>query len=325
MRVECKLMGDSRAWRRAIAVVFMIITLAACSHQVEQKSTFDPFCSYAVNELTDQISPYCIDNAEQNDPIAATNLGYLYSKGMLVEHDPQRAMALYHVAAEQGFPQAEYNLAELYRSGVYGEERPDLARYWYQKSAGQLPVEQRKEAEFMLGLLWLEGSGGEQDLAIAKQWLVESVDHGHAEAAYVLGNLYLDEENNVIEAIKWYQIATERNFGPAMHKMGLLYVDGSLEENDPDKAKPWLLRAATLGLPEGQVDLATLLYNSAATRSDYVQCYVWLSAADSQGFELASQRLKLLQTKLTAGELEQAQILSQACIESAFQRCEPQD
>ncbi|EGU47218.1 hypothetical protein VII00023_13372 [Vibrio ichthyoenteri ATCC 700023] len=64
MRVEFKLMGDSSAWRRAIAVVFMIIILAACSHQVEQKITFDPYCSYAVNELTDQISPYCIDNAD---------------------------------------------------------------------------------------------------------------------------------------------------------------------------------------------------------------------------------------------------------------------
>ncbi|MCG9732351.1 sel1 repeat family protein [Shewanella sp. Isolate13] len=290
---------------------------------------FDPWCNYAVAGLADSVSQKCIDNAAQGDVNAATNLGYLYAKGILVELDKKRAMAFYRIAAKKGMPEAQYSLAEMYRGGVAGLADPKLARYWYEQLANshslaehQQPLRYQDEAQFMLGLMDMDGIGAEQNLSLALKWLKLSSGNGHSEAPYVLGNLYLDEYNQPQQALDWYLLSAERGFAPAMHQLGMGYIKGVFGDVDAVKGKQWLRQAAALGLAEAQVDIATLEYNGFNGEPDLIKIYVWLDAASHQGNEMAKQRLKLISARLSELQLQQAEAISRRCIESQFQNCQ---
>ncbi|MGS0693806.1 tetratricopeptide repeat protein [Shewanella sp. 0m-4] len=329
--------------RILLTILVANLALAGCGSQQQTQlaaKIFDPWCEYAVAGQADAVSPECTENAAKGDVDAATNLGYLYAKGMLVKADINRAMALYRVAAEQGSLGAQYSLAELYRGGASSRAKPQLARYWYEQVANQshsLQHQQQSqqqhhqqsqqqpryqaEAQFMLGLMYMEGNGGEKDLTIAERWLKLSSDNRHNEAPFVLGNLYLDEYANPQQAVDWYRLSAQRGYIPAMHQLGMVYIEGRLGAVDTLKAKQWLWQAATQGSPEAQVDLATLEYNGINGESDLIQVYVWLDAASFQGNDLAKQRLKQMMAKLNEQQLQQAQINSQRCIASQFQNC----
>lgn len=316
--------------------ILIILVLTGCSAQqpVEQPPKvsapiFDPWCDYAVAGLVDGVSQKCIDNAAQGDVDAATNMGYLYAKGIVVELDKKRAMDFYRIAAEKGMPEAQYSLAEMYRAGVAGKPEPQLARYWYEQLANQShfleehkqPLRYQDEAQFMLGLMDMEGIGAEQNLTLALKWLKLSSSNGHSEAPYVLGKIYLEHYHQPELALQWYQVGAEREFAPAMHQIGMMYIDGRAGEVDAVKANSWLERAASLGLAEAQVDLATSEYNGINGEADFIKIYVWLDAASYQGNEMAKQRLKLITPKLSDQQLAQAKAISQRCIGSQFQHC----
>ncbi|MCL1146540.1 sel1 repeat family protein [Shewanella marinintestina] len=316
--------------RTLLPIFIPIITLLGCSSQLLENEVssqiFDSWCDYAVAGQADNVTQDCIDNANQGDEDAATNLAYLYAKGMLVEQDIHRAMDLYRVAAEKGMPEAQYSLAEMYRSGKVGKANPKLARYWYQQLASQ-PIDMQfsryqVDAQFMLGLMYFEGQGGAVDLNSAEHWLKQSSDNGHKEAPYILGQLYLEQYHNPQQALDWYKVSADRKFAPAMHQIGMIYVNGQLGEVEVVKADFWLQQAAALGLAEAQVDLATLEYNHRDDEADLIKIYIWLAAAKHQGNEIAANRLQMISQKLSQPQLNQAQALSLHCIQSLFQQCQ---
>jgi TPR repeat protein len=55
--------------------------------------------------------------AEQGNPIAQYNLGYMYAHGQGVAEDDTEAMNWLHKAAEQGYSAAYYSLAVMYEHG----------------------------------------------------------------------------------------------------------------------------------------------------------------------------------------------------------------
>ncbi|MCK8045899.1 sel1 repeat family protein [Shewanella sp. 1CM18E] len=315
-----------------IFLIVIILVLQSCSSQPTQDNTavntralFDPWCHYAADGLAEQISQQCIDNAAAGDVDALTNLAYLYAKGILVEQDFARAMVYYRKAARQGMPEAQYSLAEMYRGGRVGEANYELARYWYQQLASQAVDPQyprhQVDAQFMLGLMHFQGVGGAVDLKAAQHWLTISSSNGHSEAPYVLGKIYLEHYNQPAQALKWYQVSAEREFAPAMHQIGMMYIDGTSGEVDAVKAETWLERAASLGLAEAQVDLATSEYNGMNGKPDFIKIYVWLDAAAGQGNAMAKQRLEFIAAKLNPQQLVKARALSKQCSASQFKQC----
>ncbi|WP_083700095.1 tetratricopeptide repeat protein [Shewanella sp. UCD-KL12] len=304
----------------AIVALVSTVPLLGCSTSDSKPSMNDLFCDYAVAGLVDTVSQSCIAQAEQGNSHAAMNLAYLYVKAELIATNPKRATELYHMAASMGEPTAEYALAELYRTGFTGARQPKLAREWYMKAAQQ-QHEYQKDAQFMLGLMYFEGNGGGKDLSAAEHWLKLSVDNGHGEAAYLLGQINFDEYYNIQRAHSWFQKSAELGHVPANHKLGLMYSDGSMGHTDQQQARLWFLKAAEMGSADSQVNLATLEFNGINGESDLMQCYVWLSAADSQGHEIARERMALLIPMLSESELQQAQGLSQRCIQSQFKDC----
>lgn len=55
--------------------------------------------------------------AEAGDPIAQSNIGFMYRKGRGIPLDEKEAVKWYRRAAEQGFPEAMTNLGYMYDEG----------------------------------------------------------------------------------------------------------------------------------------------------------------------------------------------------------------
>lgn len=105
--------------------------------------------------------------AEDGDPRAQTNLGLLYSRGLGVPKDGQKALAWFEKAAQQGYPTAEYNLATIFAKGLEVEKDQSIATTWYLQAAEHGHV----RSQFEVARRYAEGNGIPFDEVEAYVWL----------------------------------------------------------------------------------------------------------------------------------------------------------
>lgn len=116
-------------------------------------------------------------------PQAIFKLGVLYYDGLGVRQDKQRAVRLFFQAARRGYVRAQYNLACLFDEGtVNGKSDKEAAFYWFQQAArgGDVTAQRR------VGECYLNGTGVDQSLSKAEQWLVTAARNGDFTARELL-------------------------------------------------------------------------------------------------------------------------------------------
>lgn len=125
------------------------------------------------------------------------------------------------------------------------------------------------EAQYVLGTLYHEGKGVDQDSQQSARWIRKAAEQGRADAQFALGNLYFDGEGvkqDFNAAAKWYLLAATKGYVDAQFNMGYMYEYGFGVTKDCDKAEEWYSRAAYQGDEEAQEILA----NFACRDSIYV-------------------------------------------------------
>ncbi|HQT80676.1 MAG: hypothetical protein B7Z60_01175 [Ferrovum sp. 37-45-19] len=73
--------------------------------------------------------------AQQNNPVALNNLGFLFSEGVGVKADSPKALVYYKRAAELGNLDADNNLALMYAQGEGVPQSYRDAYIWFEKAA----------------------------------------------------------------------------------------------------------------------------------------------------------------------------------------------
>jgi hypothetical protein len=79
------------------------------------------------------------------------------------------------------------------------------------------------EAQFNLGVLYLEGNGVERNAERARTWFMKAAEKNHVLAQYNLGHMALSgmgSEKNIQEAIKWWKLAAEGGHFQAQFNYG---------------------------------------------------------------------------------------------------------
>ncbi|TNF97691.1 MAG: outer membrane lipoprotein-sorting protein [Gammaproteobacteria bacterium] len=77
-----------------------------------------------------------------------------------------------------------------------------------------------------------------------------SAKKGNTRAKHLLGNIYLDGlgiEEDEFAAFRWYKEAAEAGLADAQYQVGLMYYDGIGTPEDGEEAKKWLSLAAKAG------------------------------------------------------------------------------
>ena len=111
--------------------------------------------------------------ANDGDPRAQYNLGWMNANGKGIPQDFQVAIAWYTQAAEQGYIHAQYNLANLYLRGQGVTQNDKLAFSWFIKAAEQGDA----PAQYNLGRMYLLGKGDEKNILEARFWIKQALEN----------------------------------------------------------------------------------------------------------------------------------------------------
>jgi TPR repeat protein len=174
--------------------------------------------AYAANRQTAEAVAAWRKAAEKGSTAAMVELGVLYGTGSGVAKDEEQARQLFERAANAGNPRGVTNLAAL--GGAASAQDPARSRELLAKAA-----EANVEAQYQLGLMLADGTGGPKDDAGARAL---------------------------------FEKAAAQNHPGALVEMGVFAQEGRGGPKDRDAAKAYYKRAADLGDEQARAALKKL-------------------------------------------------------------------
>lgn len=231
----------------------------------------------------------------------------IYAEELLKKKQVQTAALYLEKAAQQGDVDSMISLAELSKEQSSLLQNIDSA-YWYLQAA----LKGNHEAQFIAGMLYVDGVLIPQDFRLAYRWLLLAGQKGHKEAQFQLGVLYskgLGVPKNDYRAAKWYGKSAQQGHRDAAAILGTLYYDGKGVSRDFEQALHWFTQAARSGDMEIQELLVKLYKGQMQVPPDYIKAYAWANVL-AQKHDSHRHEADYLQTYLSAEELRDAQELS---------------
>jgi TPR repeat protein len=263
--------------------------------------------------------------ALQGYAFGQVKLGNMYRYGKGTAQDNGKAVYWYREAAKQGDADAQCNLGMMYQYGKGVDRSLIQSVEWYHKAANQ----GHADAQNYLGFMYHNGKGVEKSEKHAVYWYHKATDQGHAYAQYNLGTVYEygKEEQNAIEANKWYCKAFEQaNEEGLFRLLGIMYENGKGTKQDRNKARDYYFKAteqgdisaqyslgrlflkdgdtevafnyfsiaAKQGFDQAQYDLGKMCYDGKGTNKDESEAFVWFEKAAEQGHIQAQNQLGIM-------------------------------
>ena len=188
-------------------------------------------------------------------PVAAVSPGPAYEKALraLLRDDQATAAKWLRVEAERGYGPAMGLLGTLYLDGHGVEQDYDEALRWLRPAAEQGDA----NAQSSLGAIYEFGKGLPKDIAEAARWYRMGAKGGNGYAQYRLGSMYMSTSSPMpqddVQAVRWLSAAAEQNLAPAQTLLGSLYGEGRGVKEDLVTAQMWLTLATTQGDSFGRV------------------------------------------------------------------------
>ena len=192
--------------------------------------------------------------------------------------------------AEAGKPEAEFNLGLVYLQGDGTPKDAARAASWFEKSARQGYA----EAQFRLGRMYARGEGVRTDPAKAFGWIEKAADQGHAEAQFDLAGMYARGEGVLTDpakAVEWVEKAAAQGHAKAQGFLGWMYSEGEGVPKNAAVAVEWYQKAAAQGDAEAQFHLAGMYARGEGVPKNAAVAIAWYHKAAAQGFVEAENRL----------------------------------
>ena len=160
-----------------------------------------------------------------------------------------------------------------------------------------LPAEQgHMDAQYYMGLLYLQGLGMKRDFAQARFWFEKAAEQGHYGAQHNLGTFHVKGlgglKRDERQAVEWFTIAADRGYRDSKFILGLCYLGGQGVPHDVKKGLELVTRAAELGLLKAQNDLATIYQTGIeGVPQDYQKAKFWYEKAADKGLAASQANL----------------------------------
>jgi TPR repeat protein len=104
--------------------------------------------------------------------------------------------------------------------------------------------------------------------------------------------------------------AAEQGNAEEQASLGVMYEFGIGVIQDYAEAVRWYHLAAEQGLAFAQGNLGIMYYNGKGVPQDYVMAHMWANLAAAQGNTLASKNRGITASKMTSGQIAEAQRLA---------------
>ena len=209
---------------------------------------------------------------DSGDMHYVNSLGYAYEFGIGTSLSIKEAMKYYEMAAKQNNTLGMTNLADLYiQENKLKKAKPLLVKA-AEKEYGY--------AQYLLAMNFFDLYSENNKEALF--WLEKAANHDEPEALFQLG-VYYSEGNDLAKSIKYYQRAAELNHADAALELSYIYDEGSIVEQDEDKALFFLKKSAELGNQEAIEELAAQALASRAQNGqgnmDAKEAEYWIKKA----------------------------------------------
>jgi TPR repeat protein len=201
-------------------------------------------------------------------------------------------------AADKGYAPAQMLLGQIYWHGLGVTADYQAAASWMSEAAKQ----SYPHATCELGRLYLS----RQDPGKAAGWFRQGALEDCPAAQIALAKLLLGANGATPEqqeeGIGLLRKAAEHNRVEALFYLGMAYE----QQKKMEDALDWYRKAAVDGVMQAQSRLGLLLSDGFSTKPDYVEAWVWLKRAASQGDRISAAHISTVEGKLTRDQLENA-------------------
>ena len=268
-------------------------------------------------------------SAQQNYGKAQYKLGYMYYGGIYVEKDEEKAVELMELAAKQGVAEAlkELGDAHCYGFGVEVDFKKSL--HYYKKIlegdqslflfCKKCAEEGKKTAQYLLALMYADGSCGERNSKEALKWYLKSgrrlrkrySEHKKLQKNRCEGkketpkNDYFERNierqfkeaqemlvsTNYVEGVAEMCELAERGFAEAQYEWGTMLLNGRGMKQSKTKAVRWLKKAAEDGNGEARLLLGEIVRNGVRAQEWYKKALEVFAEQAEQGDAKAQYNL----------------------------------
>ncbi len=214
---------------------------------------------------------------------AALSAEDCFNRGRCAEQDRKNheAARWFRRAAERGHAEAQYHLGLMYLNGQGVRQAYDAAAHWLRESAEQ----GHDLAQRNLAVLYFKGQGVPRDHAATVEWLNRAAVQGCVLAQKDLARLYLkgDGVQDPVATASWLHHLAEGGHRDEQYYLGLMYHDGRGVSRDPAVAAMWFRRAADQRHHEAEYRLGLMYRDGTGVPQDFGNAAGWLRrAADSR-------------------------------------------
>ena len=300
--------GISFTWYEKALTAFYEIETGKSHRYVEYRIGKMHAAGNGTDQDYEEAAGWFEKSASENYKYAQYSLAGLYYRGQGLEQNYNTAFVLYDKAARQHFPYASYELAKMYRDGIGTAKNHDAAAACFREAFlgfQQLEAQSRDDKlQYRLGQMLYTGTGTEQNIGAAVQYLEKSAKLGNAYAQCLLGKIYLAVESplNPVEnsyanpesGIFWLTKAADAGNDSAEYLLGKLYRDGLYVERNSEKAVALFTAAANQKNPYAAYALGKLCLEGTAVAKDMGVAARWLTFSAGLGNAYAQYALAKL-------------------------------
>jgi TPR repeat protein len=203
------------------------------------------------------------------------------------------ALTQFRKAADRGYAAGQALLGAMYGNGQGVQQDYAQAVAWSRKAADQGSA----LAQTNLGIMYEKGQGVPQDYAQALMWYRKAADQGYATGQFGLGTMYQSGEGlpqDYAQAMAWYRKAADQGYAAAQSNLGMMYEKGQGVPQDYTQAVEWYRKAADRGNAVAQNNLGIMYEEGHGVSTDYTQAVEWYRKAADQASTSAKENLARL-------------------------------
>lgn len=136
---------------------------------------------------------------------------------------------------------------------------------------------------------------------------------GNLDAQYHLGMMFLNGQGvnvDLTKAVKWFKASGAQGDPGAQFLIGEMNLKGMGLIQDYKKAGSWFKKSAEQGYPDAQYRLGEWYADGKGGITDLVLAYVWLKLAGANGIQAGDKKRERIENQLTFQEIKQADKLA---------------
>lgn len=151
------------------------------------------------------------------------------------------------------------------------------------------------EAQYLIGVDYLQGNRVAQDYAQAMEWFQKSASEDYALAQDIIGCMYsygFGVEQDYTKALQWCLKAAKQGYDVAQNNVAYLYKEGFGVSQDNNKALEWYQKASEQGNADAHYELGNFYSEGIGLEIDKDKANYYYSEAAHKGHLEAEQRLQ---------------------------------